>query len=85
MLNALIFIFIFMLLLKCGGQKYFVKNATWDCTQKQTFTANTHTTRNTYLAKIANMKNMQRGAKTAAVVTFVHFSLKVLSGQIGSS
>jgi hypothetical protein len=42
---------------KVRGQK----NATWDCAQKQTFTANTHTTRNTYLAKIANMKNMQKG------------------------
>ncbi len=50
-----------MLLLKCGGQKICIKNATWDCAQKQTFTANTHTTRNTYLAKIANMKNMQKG------------------------
>ncbi len=28
---------------------------------------------------------MQRGAKTAAFLTFVHFSLKVPSGQIGSA
>jgi hypothetical protein len=46
---------------KVRGKKYVLKNATWDCAQKQTFTANTHTTRNTYLAKIANMKNMQKG------------------------
>jgi hypothetical protein len=46
---------------KVRGTKICIKNATWDCAQKQTFTANTHTTRNTYLAKIANMKNMQKG------------------------